>query len=232
MTMPALLLTALRSEAAILRTAGLTPHVVGVRAHRLGGESVLRMVTTAPGTVLLVGYAGGLLPAQHPGDVVVATDVRDERGHVIATARPAMIAAALAALRDAGLDATAGSLISVGRFVRRTADRYRLAATGAVAVDMESAPVALAARHALLVVRVLVDTPADGVVTAVAGHAWRLGRVLARAARAAYHACDCAELPTSENSAPSGSVEMATPTSDTRPPDDRLAATTDRGKGN
>src|SRR5205823_4276920 len=69
----------------------------------------------------------------------------------------------VAELRRRGLRVRTGPVVSTDRIITNRAERERLAGTGAVAVDMESAAVvrAVAAGHRtapIAVVRVIVDT--------------------------------------------------------------------------
>ncbi len=86
---------------------------------------------------------------------MVATEVRDDRGRILLRG-----AAPLAAeLRRRGLRVRTGPMLSVDHIVGGARDRERLAATGALAVDMESAAVVRAAPDVpTAVVRVIVDT--------------------------------------------------------------------------
>jgi 4-hydroxy-3-methylbut-2-enyl diphosphate reductase len=85
--------------------------------------------------VLVVGVAGGLAPQVRPGDVVVADEVR---GHPDGPVRVAAAPLLAAALRGAGLTVHVGPIVSEPR-VSYGAARARLAATGALAVDTETA---------------------------------------------------------------------------------------------
>ncbi len=135
-------------------------HVTGVgtaRAHAAAEK--LAAAPSAP--VAIAGFAGGLRADQRPGQVVVATEVRIANG--ARTGLPIPGAEALAAqLRRGGLDVVAGPIVS-SRSPAWGRRRAELAASGALAVDMESAWLAgpLLARdpHRVAVVRVLVDTP-------------------------------------------------------------------------
>jgi nucleoside phosphorylase len=99
--------------------------------------------------VLTTGFCAGLAPGMRPGDVVVADD-----GH-----ESAVLAAALKA---AGHTVHMGTLAESDHVVRG-AERAALAATGAIAVDMESAAMRRAAlsegAHRVAAARVVVDTP-------------------------------------------------------------------------
>jgi 4-hydroxy-3-methylbut-2-enyl diphosphate reductase len=105
--------------------------------------------------VLVAGVCGGLAVGLAPGDVVVASEIRG-------AGRPVPVPLALplaAAARRRGLRVHVGPIVST----QRTADgatRRALAATGAIAVDMESAQLAAgAAGRPFGVLRVVVDTP-------------------------------------------------------------------------
>jgi 4-hydroxy-3-methylbut-2-en-1-yl diphosphate reductase len=148
--------TALRSEMAAL--AGRVP---GARMMRCGmGPARVRawlpeLAAAAPDAVVVAGVAGGLDPSLRPGDVLVASEVRDERGRIVLRG-----AAPLAAeLRRLGLRVRTGPMVSTAKLVGGHRERERLAATGALAVDMESAAVVRATTGTpTAVVRVIVDT--------------------------------------------------------------------------
>jgi 4-hydroxy-3-methylbut-2-en-1-yl diphosphate reductase len=132
--------------------------------------------------VALTGFAGGLAPELEPGDVVVATEVRgaDEPVECAATELVASM------LRRAGLRVHTGPIVSVPRVVLG-AERERLAASGALAVDMESAwLVRGCAGRPWAVVRTVLDTRDRGLhrpIATVRG-ALRAYRALARVAAA------------------------------------------------
>ncbi|GAA2390276.1 hypothetical protein GCM10010170_102230 [Dactylosporangium salmoneum] len=156
----------MRMEAAALRRAG--PGPAGTVLHTGAGRRRSERAAGLPGVggagaLAVAGVGGGLDETLRPGDVVVATEVRAAPG--AGDPRPATIvlpaAAMLAdALRRQGLTVRTGPVVSAERLVRGAA-RERLAATGALAVDLESAW--LLAGHAerpLACVRVVADTGA------------------------------------------------------------------------
>ncbi len=103
----------------------------------------------------IAGVGGGLAADLRPGDLVVASEVTD--GHTVI---PCPSAALLGGeLRRAGLRVRVGRVVTVDHLVRG-AERERLAATGALVADMESAVLARAAGgRPLAVVRAVSDTP-------------------------------------------------------------------------
>jgi 4-hydroxy-3-methylbut-2-enyl diphosphate reductase len=121
-----------------------------------------------PDALAIVGLAGGLVPGVEPGHVVVADEVRTGDGTVVARCPSAPLLAG--ELRRSGLTVHVGPIVSVARLAVGTA-REQLGATGAIAVDMESAELAVAAGPSaasgglpatpLAVVRVIVDTEAQ-----------------------------------------------------------------------
>jgi 4-hydroxy-3-methylbut-2-enyl diphosphate reductase len=108
--------------------------------------------------LLIAGTCGGLAEGLRPGDLVVASELD---GHSGRCADPAPLAAALrASARLAGRSVHIGRVHTAGHIVDG-AERAALAATGAIAVDTESAPLAAAAGdHPVLVVRAVSDTAA------------------------------------------------------------------------
>ncbi|MEV7007474.1 hypothetical protein [Streptosporangium sp. NPDC051022] len=105
----------------------------------------------------VVGFAGALDASLRPGEVLVASEIRfGARVFSCPSARP--LAGELA---RAGLPVRTGTLLTSDHVVTG-AERSRLAAGGAHAVDMETGPLtvaAVAAGRPLAAVRVIVDTP-------------------------------------------------------------------------
>src|SRR6202012_4416747 len=123
--------TALRSE-----FAALTGQVPGAHLERCGmgpervREWLPRLAELGPSVVAVAGVAGALDPSLRSGDVIVASEVRDEHGRIVLRA-----AAPLAAeLRRIGLRVHTGPIASTDHIVHG-AERERLAETGAFAVD-------------------------------------------------------------------------------------------------
>ncbi|MDJ0382626.1 1-hydroxy-2-methyl-2-butenyl 4-diphosphate reductase [Streptomyces sp. G-G2] len=143
---------------AVLRT-GMGP--------RAAERSVIRALADPRmrgAAVLATGFCAGLVPGTHPGDLVVATETVDPRGTVtgVGTAR---LAEALARAVP-GRTVHTGPLIGSDHVVRGQ-ERARLRATGAIAVDMESAATLWTAAQLgdpagprpVAAVRVIVDAP-------------------------------------------------------------------------
>lgn len=149
----------LRVEALAAGRAGLPPDTVIVRTG-MGPERASRanqaVREAKPDAVAVMGLAGGLDPDVRPGDVIVATEVRTGDGTVTGRCPSAPLLAG--ELRRAGLTVHVGPVVSVPRLAVGTA-RAELAATGAIAVDMESAYLSPGASgKPFAVVRVIVDT--------------------------------------------------------------------------
>nr|WP_202451935.1 1-hydroxy-2-methyl-2-butenyl 4-diphosphate reductase [Streptomyces sp. SID4948] len=154
---PLLVVCALRIERFALRrgTAKVADPITVLRTG-MGPKAADRAVRQAlhdpalhGAAVLTTGFCAGLAPGMRPGDVVVPDD-----GHE---------SAALAdALKVAGHTVHTGTLAESDHVVRG-AERTALAASGAIAVDMESAAMRRAALaegvHHIAAARVVVDTP-------------------------------------------------------------------------
>jgi 4-hydroxy-3-methylbut-2-en-1-yl diphosphate reductase len=130
----------------------------GVRVVRtgMGAQRTLRRRSrlAGDGPVAVLGVAGGLAPQVRPGDVVVASEVRAGDLHFHC---PSAIVLA-GALRRAGLRTHVGPVVSSLGLVSGH-ERAALAATGALAVDMETAQLAeVCAGRPFAVVRAIVDT--------------------------------------------------------------------------
>lgn len=112
---------------------------------------------TAPDDpVAVAGFAGALLPDLHPGDIVVADEVRYGEHSL-----PCPSAGILAAeLRRRGFTVHVGPMVTMDAVVTTREQRAQLAATGAIAVDMEAAAfLESAGDRPRAVLRVIVDGP-------------------------------------------------------------------------
>jgi 4-hydroxy-3-methylbut-2-en-1-yl diphosphate reductase len=175
MTGAPLVVAALRSE-----YAALTGQVRGAELVRcgMGAPKATRWAAQIeqrdPSAVVVAGVAGGLDPAIRSGDVVVADEVRDAQGRILLRGAAPLVAA----LRAQGLRVHSGPVFSSDHIVDDRAEREELAATGAIAVDLESASLVRAAGgRPTAVVRVIVD-PAYGRLASlrtVPAGAWALG---------------------------------------------------------
>jgi 4-hydroxy-3-methylbut-2-en-1-yl diphosphate reductase len=119
------------------------------------------------GALAIAGVGGGLTDDLVPGDLVVGTEVRDACGTSVQCPAAPLLAGEL---RRAGVRVHAGPVVTTDRLAGGAA-RYALAAGGALAADLESAPLAAAARdRPVAVLRAVSDTPArpllrPGIVT-------------------------------------------------------------------
>jgi 4-hydroxy-3-methylbut-2-en-1-yl diphosphate reductase len=176
-----LLAVPLRFEARALRRGAPAARILRTGVGRRRARDAAGRIGHLPGNVVAVtGFAGALSPELRPGDVVVATEVRGA-DEPVECAAAALVASML---RRAGLRVHAGPLVSVPR-VAIGDERARLAATGALAVDMESAWLVRGCADRLwAVVRTIVDTPSRDlhrpVATVVGG--LRARRALTRVA--------------------------------------------------
>jgi nucleoside phosphorylase len=110
--------------------------------------------------VLATGFCAGLAPGMHPGDLVVAEETRDPRGATPCVGTDLLVKELARALP--GRTVHTGTLTGSDHVVRGT-ERAELFATGAIAVDMESAATLLSAvrtgARPVAAVRVVVDAP-------------------------------------------------------------------------
>ncbi|WP_279387874.1 1-hydroxy-2-methyl-2-butenyl 4-diphosphate reductase [Streptacidiphilus pinicola] len=146
---------ALGIEALALREARPVRTGMGpARAERAMRET-LRARAHAPSALVFAGLGASVVTGIRPGDVVIATEVRDDRGVVEAVTSTSI----QAALKETGLTVHHGVLHSSDHVVRGP-ERVRLAESGVTCVDMETAAVCRAAPGVpVLSVRVVVDTP-------------------------------------------------------------------------
>ncbi|MFE6905183.1 phosphorylase family protein [Streptomyces erythrochromogenes] len=173
---PLLVACALRIEQVALRSAGhgraggtdraaagaytLLRTGMGPRAAERALLRALERPAAERAAVLATGFCAGLVPGMSPGDIVVAEETRDPRGTVPCTGT-ALLAEALARAVP-GRTVHTGPLTGSDHVVRGQ-ERAQLRATGAVAVDMESAATLRAAvrggARPVAAVRVIVDAP-------------------------------------------------------------------------
>jgi 4-hydroxy-3-methylbut-2-enyl diphosphate reductase len=165
-------LTALRVEAFAVGGADVVIGAGADRARRAGAELAAKLDEQT--AVALVGVAGGLAPQLRTGDLVIASELRSTES---TESRSLPGVGSLAAeFRRAGLGVLTGPLVSSPRYVHG-GEREALAASGAVAVDMESAWVmGCLPKNPLAVIRSISDTSECGPVL---GGARALGSLLA-----------------------------------------------------
>jgi nucleoside phosphorylase len=123
----------------------------------MGEDARSALAEQRPRLVVSCGFAGGLDPALAPGDLVLATAVRSAGGGALGGPEAPRLAAA-AALN--GLRCVQGELVCATSVAATPEEKRALARSGAVAVDMESYPVAQAAGEAgvpWLALRAIVD---------------------------------------------------------------------------
>ncbi|MCX4531149.1 1-hydroxy-2-methyl-2-butenyl 4-diphosphate reductase [Streptomyces sp. NBC_00841] len=168
---PLLIACALGIEQLALRSgrgrAGDAPGTVtvlrtgmGPKAAETAVERALTQGRTAGSAVIASGFCAGLAPGMHPGDLVVADETR-EAGESTACTGVDLLAEALAGAVP-GRTVHIGPLTGSGHVVRGH-ERAELWATGAIAVDMESAATLRTALRTgprpVAAVRVVVDAP-------------------------------------------------------------------------
>jgi 4-hydroxy-3-methylbut-2-enyl diphosphate reductase len=153
-TCPLTVLAPMRMEARAVRSGAAWADVrrIGVGPRRSARAALARAAPDTP--VLVAGFCGALDERLAPGDVILASELIDAAGRV-ACPDPTVLAGAL---RRGGLRVHVGALVTDARIVAGDA-RERLRATGALAVDMESAAVARALDgRPVFVLRVVLDT--------------------------------------------------------------------------
>ncbi|MEV5987086.1 1-hydroxy-2-methyl-2-butenyl 4-diphosphate reductase [Streptomyces sp. NPDC052051] len=133
----------------------------------MGPRSAERSVTRAladpawsRAAVLATGFCAGLAPGMHPGDLVVAEETRDPRGTIPCVGTDLLVKELVRTLP--GRTVHTGPLTGSDHVVRGQ-ERPELLATGAIAVDMESAATLYSVAHTgtrpVAAVRVVVDAP-------------------------------------------------------------------------
>ncbi|WP_055529875.1 1-hydroxy-2-methyl-2-butenyl 4-diphosphate reductase [Streptomyces graminilatus] len=164
---PLLIACALGIERLALRRGGLGDTAVTVLRTGMGPEAAETAVTRAladpalrDAVVLATGFCAGLAPGMHPGDLVVAEETRDPRGTTRCDGTELLVKELVRAVP--GHTVHTGLLIGSDHVVRGH-ERADLLATGAIAVDMESAATLHCAVRTgvrpVAAVRVVVDAP-------------------------------------------------------------------------
>jgi 4-hydroxy-3-methylbut-2-enyl diphosphate reductase len=123
----------------------------GIGPQRAGRAASL--VSDHDGAVVIAGFAGALDERLEPGDIVLASELRGGDGTALC-GDPSILAGVL---RRAGLRVYIGPIVSSPRLVHG-ARRRELAATGALAVDMESAWLAEAHGRPIVTLRAISDS--------------------------------------------------------------------------
>ncbi|MYR41515.1 1-hydroxy-2-methyl-2-butenyl 4-diphosphate reductase [Streptomyces sp. SID5910] len=133
---------------------------MGPKAAERSVTRVLAGPALGDAAVLATGFCAGLAPGMHPGDLVVAEETRDPRGTVACAGTDRLVKELTRAVP--GRTVHTGPLTGSDHVVRGP-ERADLLATGAIAVDMESAATLLSAvrtgTRPVAAVRVVVDAP-------------------------------------------------------------------------
>ncbi|WP_329620233.1 1-hydroxy-2-methyl-2-butenyl 4-diphosphate reductase [Streptomyces sp. NBC_01255] len=173
---PLLIACALGIERFALRGGDHTgaPGPVTVVRTGMGPAHARRMVSRVLGeerwadaAVIASGFCAGLAPGMHPGDLIVAEETRGPEGTTPCVGTELLVKALVRAVP--GRTVHTGPLSGSDHVVRGP-ERVALRATGAIAVDMESAATLRTAREAgrlgggpdarpVAAVRVVVDAP-------------------------------------------------------------------------
>ncbi|GGS04330.1 MULTISPECIES: phosphorylase family protein [Streptomyces] len=164
---PLLVACALGIEQVALRSGRGAPGPVRVLRTGMGPRAAEAAVARllGPGgvpdaAVIASGFCAGLAPGMHPGDLVVAEETRDADGTTPCTGTGVLVAALTRALP--GRSVHTGPLTGSDHVVRGP-ERAALRASGAIAVDMESAATLRTALchgpRPVAAVRVVVDAP-------------------------------------------------------------------------
>ncbi|MFC7340519.1 hypothetical protein [Saccharopolyspora griseoalba] len=120
---------------------------------RRSAHSAVRLLAADFDVLVVAGLAGGLAPEVRSGDVIVASEVRT-RAEVLPCTTSDSLAEELA---RSGFPVRHGPVVTTDRLVHGSR-RAELAATGALAADLESGVLGQAAgERPLAVVRVVVD---------------------------------------------------------------------------
>ncbi|MFF6906790.1 1-hydroxy-2-methyl-2-butenyl 4-diphosphate reductase [Streptomyces sp. NPDC012389] len=133
---------------------------MGPRAAEAAVAAALAPDGVPDAAVIASGFCAGLAPGMHPGDLVVAEETRDADGATPCTGTGLLVAALARAAPGSAVHT--GPLTGSDHVVRGP-ERAALRATGAIAVDMESAATLRTALchgpRPVAAVRVVVDAP-------------------------------------------------------------------------
>ncbi|WP_155055822.1 phosphorylase family protein [Streptomyces blattellae] len=133
---------------------------MGPKAAERSVTRVLDGPALSAAAVLATGFCAGLAPGMHPGDLVVAEETRIADGTVPCVGTDLLVKELVRAVP--GRTVHTGPLTGSDHVVRGQ-ERSDLLATGAIAVDMESAATLLSAVRTgprpVAAVRVVVDAP-------------------------------------------------------------------------
>ncbi|NVB80746.1 MAG: hypothetical protein HOV81_20285 [Kofleriaceae bacterium] len=130
---------------------------VVARAVGVGGGAAHVVAEEHPRFVISCGFAGALDGALAPGDLVLASSVRDESGDTV-IARESVLDVARRTLTNKRV--AEGELLCATRIAAKRDDKHALARPGRLAVDLESWAAARAAERARipwLAIRVILD---------------------------------------------------------------------------
>lgn len=155
------IVTGLASEIQLIRKAfaraGKAPPPLacaGASAAR-ARDLTMELIANGAGAIVSFGVCGGLDPARGAGDLILAREIVTDDGTRMETDSD-LRGRLAAALARAGLGAATGTLLGTDRPLATARDkRDRHAATGAIAVDMESHGVLAAAAEAGVTAAVL-----------------------------------------------------------------------------
>jgi len=123
-----------------------------------------RLAAAGTEAIAVAGVGGALSPDLRAGDIVVATEVSYRDSTVSCPSAPLLAGE----LRRAGLTVITGPVVTVDRLIGSRDLTALAAASGGVAVDMESAPLlaqAAAAGQPSVVIRAISDTPGHSVLS-------------------------------------------------------------------
>ncbi len=154
---PVLVLAPMSVEARAVRAGAPWAQVerIGMGPRRAARSAAAANQLPPTRAVLLAGFCGALDETLEPGDIVLASELRDPAGDTVQTADPTILAGVL---RRGGLRVHVGPIASSDRLVRGER-RRELSRTGALAVDMESVWLAPAIHdRPFLALRVVLDT--------------------------------------------------------------------------